>query len=518
MAYVRTDVVIVGGGPVGLLLAAELAAYGVRTVVLEERAEVSERPRATTLHARTGQILARRGYLPAPRLPLSDGTVSTRFHFAGVWGLELTAPATEPDPLFKQPQADLERLFGQRARAAGAQVLRRYRVTGLDRRESGVTVTAEHPGGRTAYEAAYVVGADGARSTVRTLSEIPSDTSPPSMAAMVGVVRCDGAGAPEPGWHQTPRGWVVSKRTPGGRWHLRVVDSSKAHADHTLPLGLEEFRRETSRIMGREIGMGEPRWLSRFSDFSRLARTYRSGRTLLVGDAAHLHFPVGAQGLSTGLLDALNLGWKLAFTVRGAAAPGLLDTYDGERRPAAMRLLDQIRTQVDLMRPGRTPASLEALTAAAGVADTDAGLGLERLALMVSGQDTVLPPRSGHPSSWEGRFLGNRELTTDDGPTDVIRLLRDGRMLLMRFGPAGTGCASGPPHGLRHALRVVRAMPVAGWPRAALLLRPDGYVAWTSDTAADLGRPVFEWLAPETRTQARLSAGSASSESARTSL
>lgn len=512
MAYVRTDVVIVGGGPVGLLLAADLAGYGVRTVVLEEQAEVAERPRATTLHARTAQVLARRGHLPAPALPLSDGTRSTPFHFAGVWGLELTAPAAEPDPLYKQPQADLERDFEQRALAAGAQVLRRHRVTGLDQSEGHVTVSAEHPGGQAELTAAYVVGADGARSTVRTLGRIPSDTTLPTVAAMVGVVRCDGPQAPEPGWHQTPQGWVVAKRTAEGRLHLRVADCLHAPADHKLPLGLEEFRRETSRIMGREIDMDEPRWLSRFSDFSRLARTYRSGRVLLVGDAAHLHFPVGAQGLSTGLLDALNLGWKLAFTVRGAAAPGLLDSYDTERRPAAERLLDQVRTQVDLMRPGRTPGSLAELAAAGGSAN--AGAELERLGLMVSGQDTVLAPRSGQPSAWEGRFLGNRELSTDEGPVDVIRLLQDGRMLLVRFAGAGTGSAYDVPHDLRHVLRVVRAQPAAGLPGAALLLRPDGYVAWASDAAGDLDTPVQEWLASAGADQALVSARSAASWSA----
>ncbi|MFF1699295.1 FAD-dependent monooxygenase [Streptomyces sp. NPDC058257] len=521
MAYARTDVVIVGGGPVGLLLAAELAGYGVRTVVIEERAEVSEHPRATTLHARTAQVLARRGHLPAPSLPLGEGTVSTPFHFAGVWGLDLTAPATEPEPLCKRPQAELERLFEARALAAGAQVLRRHRVTGLDRRETGVTVSAEHPGGRTRFEAAYVVGADGARSTVRTLAAIPSDATPPTMAAMVGVVRCDGAQAPEPGWHRTRRGWVVAKRTAEGRLHLRAVDCLEAPADYALPLGIEEFRRELSRIMGRELVMDEPRWLSRFSDFSRLARTYRSGRVLLAGDAAHLHFPIGAQGLSTGLLDALNLGWKLAFTVRGAAAPGLLDSYDTERRPAAARLLEQIRTQADLMRPGRTPGSLAELAALMGPdgddSDTDAVLG--RIGLLVSGQDAVLPPRSAGPCGWEGQFLTNRELSTDEGPTDVMRLLRDGRMLLLRFGHPEDGFTSGVPHALRYVLREVRAAPVAGWPRAALLLRPDGYVAWASDTAADLGGPLARWLEPAGATRsAVLQAEAPASSAASTSV
>lgn len=502
MERVRADVVIVGGGPVGLLLAAELAGYGVSTVVLEERAQVSGRPRATTLHARTAQVLARRGYLPAPALPLGEGTVRTPFHFAGSWGLELAAPAAEPEPLLKRPQAALERFFEERARAAGALVLRRYRVTDLEQHESSVVVGAEHPQGTVEFEAAYVVGADGARSTVRTRGGIPSDVSAPTVAAMVGVVRCTGASLPEQGWNRTPRGWVVAKETSDGRWHLRVVDCLRPHADHRLPLELEEFRRETSRVLGRDVAMDEPRWLSRFSDFSRLARSYRQGRILLVGDAAHLHFPIGAQGLSTGLLDALNLGWKLAFTVRGTAAAGLLDSYEAERRPAAARLLEQVREQVDLMRPGSAPASVEELAAATGgTADTDAEL--RRLAQLISGQDTVLPTRSRRPATWEGRFLTNRELVTDDGHVDAVRLLRDGRMTLVCFDSAESDRT--PPRGLRGALRVVRSEPVAGLPRAALLLRPDGYIAWAADTVGDVAgieEAVADWLTPAVGTRA----------------
>lgn len=507
MTYVRTDVVIVGGGPVGLLLAAELAAHGVRTLVIEERADVSEHPKATTVHARAGQILARGGYLPAPEFPLSEGVVSTPFHFAGMWGLELTAPATEPDPLFKGPQAGLERLFGERARAAGALVLRRHRVTGLESHDTGMTVVAEHPGGQTEFEAAYVVGADGARSTVRTLSEIPCDTSPPTMAAMVGVVRCGGPEAPQPGWHRTPRGWVVAKRAPEGRLHLRAGDCSRAHADHLLPLGFEEFRRETSRIMGREIAMDEPRWLSRFSDFSRLARSYRSGRVLLAGDAAHVHCPIGGQGLSTGLLDALNLGWKLALTVRDPACRSLLDTYEAERRPAAQRVIDTVRGQVELMRPENAPASLEEVLAGSGAADLDAER--ERLGLLISGQEEFLPPYQGDPPRWQGRFLNNLALNTDSGSTDVIRLLRDRRMLLLRFGPETDHRSSSSRHVTRGAVRTVWAEPVAELPCAALLLRPDGHIAWASDDADDaddLDRLLSEWLAPTGVAQAGTSA------------
>ncbi|CAM5550863.1 Rifampin monooxygenase OS=Streptomyces alboniger OX=132473 GN=rox PE=4 SV=1 [Streptomyces alboniger] len=472
---IRTDVVVVGGGPVGMLLAAELSGYGVATVVLERQTATSERPKATTLHARTAQTLARRGYLPAPELSSSAGTVSSPFHFAGIPGLRISAPAGEPEPILKRAQADLERLFEGRARAGGAEVLRGHRMTGIRRQPDTVRVAAEGPRGAVEYEAAYVVGADGARGTVREQAGISCEAYEATVSAMMGLVRLDDPGALTAGWHRTAHGWVVAKDAPDGGTHIRTVDFTRTHADRGRPLSLDDLRTETSRIMGREIGMSAPRWLSRFSDYARLAHTYRKNRVLLAGDAAHLHFPVGGQGLSTGLLDALNLGWKLAFTVRGAASATLLDSYDAERRPAAERVIDNVRAQVSLMHPEVRLDSLRNVFS--GLLAEDQGGA--HLGAMLSAQDTVLPARSPDPSPWEGKFLRNTTLTTRSGPTDVMRLLRDGRLLLLLFGD-----------GARHEetarewsglLRVVRAQPVSVVPCAALLVRPDGYIAWGSD-------------------------------------
>ncbi|MGA4846491.1 FAD-dependent monooxygenase [Streptomyces sp. G5(2025)] len=477
---IRTDVVVVGGGPVGMLLAAELSGYGVATVVLERRAATSERPKATTLHARTAQTLARRGYLPAPELSSSVGTVSSPFHFAGIPGLRISAPAGEPEPIVKRAQADLERLFESRARAHGARVLREHRMLEVRQQPDSVGVVAEGPQGTVTYEAAYVVGADGARGTVREQAGISCEAYEPTVSAMMGLVRLDDPDALEAGWHRTPHGWVVTKDAPDGKTQIRTVDFTRTPADRDRPLSLEVLRAETSRIMGREIGMSAPRWLSRFSDYARLAHTYRKDRVLLAGDAAHLHFPVGGQGLSTGLLDVLNLGWKLAFTVRGAASESLLDSYDTERRPAAERVIDNVRAQLSLMQPEVRLDSLRNVFS--GLLAEDQGG--SRLGAMLSAQDTVLPARSPDPSPWEGTFLQNIALTTRSGTTDVTRLLQDGRMLLLLLG-AG--------HGAQHEeaarrwpglLRVVRAQPVSVMPCAALLVRPDGYIAWASDGGA----------------------------------
>jgi 2-polyprenyl-6-methoxyphenol hydroxylase-like FAD-dependent oxidoreductase len=468
-----TDVVIVGGGPVGMLLAAELAGYGVRTLVLESEAVTSERPKATTLHARTVQSLARRGYLPAPELPHPGEEVSTVFHFAGLPGLRITTPAGEPEPILKRPQADLEKLFEDRARARGVTVLREHRVVELHQEADGLRVAADGPDGRTLFESAYAVGADGARSTVRELAGIASDSWPASLSAMMGLVRVEGPLTA--GWHRTPRGWVTAKDAPDGSTHIRTVNYAVSRADRGQMLSLDELCRETSWILGQEVSMAEPRWLSRFSDFARLARSYRAGRVLLAGDAAHVHFPIGGQGLSTGLLDVLNLSWKLALVVRGDAGEGLLQSYDAERRPAARRVIENVRAQVTLMDPDSRFDALRSLVGDLAVQDGGSG----HMSSMISAQDTTTAACSGTPSAWEGRFLPNVALQTESGPSDVVRLLRGGRLVLLLLGAQGDGHQEAARK-WSHVLEVVRAGPVAGLPCEAVLVRPDGYIAWVS--------------------------------------
>ncbi|WP_285549097.1 FAD-dependent monooxygenase [Streptomyces lavendulae] len=471
----RAQVAVVGGGPVGMLVAAELAGYGVDTVVLEERTEISERPKATTLHARAVQGLARRGYLPGD----APGGTSAAFHFAGIHGLVITVPEGEPEPILKRPQAELERLFEARARAAGARVLRGHRVTGIAQEPDGVRLDVEGPGGPAVCRVEYLVGADGARSTVRERLGIASDTAPASVSALVGLATLEDPEALEQGWLRTPRGWIVSRRTPGGETHIRTLDCAGAYEGRERPPTPRELQGEVSRIAGRDIAMSGARWITRFSDFARLARTFRAGRAFLVGDAAHVHFPIGGQGLSSGVLDALNLGWKLALAVRGAAGERLLDSYDLERRPAARAVVDNTRAQLALMRPGEEADALRGLFAGLLAADRYAGA----LADMISGQGTVLPAYTERPSPWEGRFLPNLRLPAGAGADDLVTLLRDGRPLLLLFGEEGT----------RHEeearpwaplLRVVRTGRVPGAAHDALLVRPDGYVAWSPGGSA----------------------------------
>jgi monooxygenase len=330
---------------------------------------------------------------------------------------------------------------------------------------------------------------------VRELAGITSDTWPATAAAMSAVVRLSAGAEPpalEYGWHRTPRGWIVVSEVPGGA-HVRALDPSGPHPARERPPTAEDFRAEVARIAGREVPFGPIGEVARFSDFSRLAHDYRRGRVLLAGDAAHVLFPIGGQGLTTGVLDALSLGWRLAHAVRCARRPESLDPYEEERRPAAERVIGDARAQVDLMRASADAgAESGAGLSAAQLVERDAGRG--RLAARVSGQDTVAPPQAVHASPAEGRFLTNVPLlpledsATDDGAlpaatTDVISLLRAGRPLLLLGGADGEQHRSQaePWAGLLRVVRTAVAPTVAPFsePMSAVLVRPDGYIAWT---------------------------------------
>lgn len=499
-SHLRTEVVVVGGGPVGMLLAAELGERGVRTVVLEALASVCERPKARVLHARALQGLVRRGYLTelVPRVESGGAEREMPFRFGGVPGLTLTVPAWEPGPVLRRPQADLERLFERRARAAGVRILREHRVARVLEMGETVQVVAEGPSGLVEFAASYVVGADGGRGVVRELAGVPARSWAATTSGLAGLVHLDGGrrwDGVEPGWHRTERGWLVVHDFPGEGTFVRTLDCSGPHGDRRVPPTAAELQEEMCRIAGREVRLGPVRWLSRFSDFARLAESFRWGRVFLAGDAAHVHFPVGAQGLSLGVQDALNLGWKLALVVRGRAGDGLLDTYDAERRPAARRVMENVSEQLELMRSQPEAAAdadadaLRGLFAGAGagagararaVGGCGGGQGGRNLSGLISGQDVVLPGCDEGGVGWEGRFLPNAPLrTAAEGDSDVIGLLRSGSWLLLCSGAEG-GRYARLAGVWGDAVRTVRLKPGGGMPCGALLVRPDGYVVWAS--------------------------------------
>lgn len=471
-ADLDVDVAVVGGGAVGMLLTAELARLGVRTAVLEREPHTVDLPKAGTLHGRTVQSLVRRGYLARRPAGPPGRTVDIPFHFAGLTALRIAAPAVEGPPIAGVPQAELERFFEKVAREHGAAVLRGRTVTGLEQAPDGVEVAARSGGRAVRVTARYAVGADGARGPVLRLAGITAAEEPPSTASLLGLVRLLDPGSAPAGWNPTPRGWTMINVSATGHSRVVTIDHSGPPRDHRAPLEPAELQETVSHIAGYDVPMADPRHLGRFSDYARLADRYRQGRVFLAGDAAHLHAPLGGQGLNLGLQDAIGLGWRLALAVRGRAGKGLLDGYHDERHPAARRVLGNVRAQTALMRPGPDGDALRALfTELLGLEEVN-----DLLGGMVSAQETAYPAVLGG-SPWEGRFLPDLPLSAPGGrAASVSGLLAEGRPALLLTGADDGGCAEAAASW--DAVRTVRAAVPSGPPAPALLLRPDGYIAW----------------------------------------
>ncbi|MFI0448877.1 FAD-dependent monooxygenase [Actinomadura sp. 6N118] len=446
------EVIVVGAGPVGLWLVAELRLGGVEATVLEARHERDPHSKALTVHPRTLEILAFRGVVDRF---LSEGPHIPSGHFGGLDDRMDFSVLDTPFPFtLALPQARTEELLEEHALAAGATVRRGHRVTGLTQDADAVTVTAEGPTGPYTLKAAYVVGCDGTGSAVRQAAGIAFPGTDTTVWGWLGDVVLD---QPPAGIANLsgPRGGLMIVPLPGGVH--RIVGSDPASVQSGWPgeLTLDELRAKVTSIAGTDYGMRDPRWLSRFGNATRQAERYRAGRVFLAGDAAHMHFPTGGVGLNVGIQDATNLGWKLAAAVTGTAADGLLDTYHAERHPVGADLLVSTRAQTALMttftHEGRDlRALLSRLIATVPELSRELAERLSGLAV------TYEPPPGAHP------LTGSRapNLRLADG--ELFTLLRPGR----------------------HVLLDLAATPYEGWPEAALI-RPDGHVAWAGDNPSE---------------------------------
>ncbi|PRH76956.1 FAD-dependent oxidoreductase [Streptomyces solincola] len=459
-------VIVVGGGPTGLLLAGDLATAGVDVVVLEKRPPgISNLSRAFVLHARTLEQLDARGLadeLEATGRPLD------RMRLFGGLSLDLSALPSRFPHVLVIPQYEVERVLRRYAVEAGAEFRHGHQVTGLADDGHGVDVAVRTPGGTDALRARYAVGADGMRSTVRQAMGLPFPGRSVIRSMLLADVRLDD---PPPSLLTVnAAGGAFAFLAPFGDGYHRVIGWCRDRdVPEDEPVGLEEVRELVRRALGRDFGMRDARWMSRFHSDERQVPAYRAGRVLLAGDAAHVHSPAGGQGLNTGLQDAANLGWKLAQVLHGHAGPELLDTYHRERHPVGRAVLRSSGAMVRAAMAHR-PWS-RALRAGGALLVGRVGPVRRRAAGQVTGIGYRYPaPRGAHPLT--GRRIPDVALA---GGGRLHEALRGGRFVLITPAPYEAG---------DDRLAVARW---AGERRTALLVRPDGYAAWAAESPEPAG-------------------------------
>lgn len=498
MNAIRHAVVIVGGGPTGLTLAGELALAGVDVAIVERRAtQALAGARAGGLHSRTIEMLDQRGI--AEQF-LAEGQTAQVAGFAGV-GFDISGFPTRHNYGLGLWQNHIERILAGWVAELPVTFYRGRDVTALAQDDSGVDVTLSDGG---SLRAAYLVGCDGGRSFVRKAAGIDFPGWDPTTSSLLAEVEL--AQEPEWGIHRNALG-VHSF----GRLEYEIVDGKVVYFDRgpvrimvteaTVGPASEPTLQDLSAALvaahGTDYGVHSPIWISRFTDMTRQAAAYRERRVLLAGDAAHVHAPDGGQGLNTGMQDAMNLGWKLAQVINGISPESLLDTYHAERHPVAARVLRITMASIALRRPDeRTTALRDTVAEIVGMDEPR-----KRFAAMMTGLDIRYDLGDGHPLL--GRRMPDLDVTTVGGPLRVYTLLHEARPLLLNFGEP-RAFDIGPWADRVTSVDVGYAgaweLPVLGAVAApgAVLIRPDGYVAWVGDrTAQGLADALTTWFGPQ---------------------
>lgn len=466
----QTEVLVVGAGPVGLMLAGELRLGGAETVVLERRAVPTTESRASTLHARTMELLDSRGLLDALGTPPNE----PRGHFGGV-PLDLTLPSPWPGQ-WKVPQTRTEELLQEWALGLGAYLRRGHELRAVRVAEDHVEAVAAGPDGRALrIRARYAVGCDGEDSTLRRLTGAEF----PGRDAGRELLRADVAGIDVPNrrFQRLEKGLAIAARRADEVTRVMVHEFGAAAGPRTAEPEFAEVAQVWKRVTGEDISRGAPLWVSSFGDANRQLVDYRRGPVLFAGDAAHQQMPIGGQALNLGLQDAVNLGWKLAAEVRGRAPAGLLNTYHTERHAVGRRVLANIAAQALLLLGG---PEVEPVRTLLGELIAERPEVREHLAGMISGLD-IRYGATDPADPLLGTRLPYTELAGPSEPLSTAELLRtSGRGLLLDLaGDAGLRTAVRP---WADRIVTVTARPAPGTPLCgvrAVLVRPDGYIAWT---------------------------------------
>jgi len=486
VAMTEHAVVIAGGGPTGLMLAAELALARVDVAIVERRASQDVAgTRAGGLHARTIEVLDQRGV--ADRF-LSQGKIMQVAGFA-LNPLDISDFPTRHNYGLALPQERIERILAAWVDDLAVPIHRGRDVTGFSQDATGVDVALSD--GRS-LRAKYLVGCDGGRSLVRKTAGIAFPGWDPSVSYLIAEAAM--AEEPERGVRLGEKGVnAIGKIEDGSRVRVVLIEPHVVPGDEPT---LGELREALIAVYGTDYGVHDVTWLSRFTDTARQAASYRERRVLLAGDAAHVHSPTGGQGLNIGVQDAVNLGWKLAQVVSGTSPESLLDTYQGERHPIGARVLKNTLAQTALNRGDeRTKALRETVSELLSMDEPR-----KRYAAMMSGLDIRYDLGPGHPLL--GRRMPDLDLVTESGPRRVFTLLHDARPVLLDLGePGALDIAPWADRVRWVGARYAGAweLPVIGVVAAptAVLIRPDGHVAWVGDgTDQGLRAALSSWFGP----------------------
>jgi 2-polyprenyl-6-methoxyphenol hydroxylase-like FAD-dependent oxidoreductase len=486
-------VVVAGGGPTGLMLGGELALAGVDVAIVERRASQDLiGSRAGGLHSRTIEVLDQRGI--ADRF-VTQGQVAQVAQFCGI-PLDISDFPTRHNYGLGLWQNHIERTLAGWVDEMGVPICRGREVTGIAQDDTGVDVRLS---GGQSLRAEYLVGCDGGRSVVRKAAGIEFPGWDPTTSCLIAEVEMAFEAGQAPEWGIVRRDALgvhgLNRLEDGGP--VRVVVTEQGLAPTSEPT-LSDLSEALIGVYGTDYGIHSPTWISRFTDTTRQAATYRDRRVLLAGDAAHVHDPVGGQGLNTGVQDAVNLGWKLAQVVNHISPESLLDTYHAERHPVAARVLRLTMAQVALRRlDDRRKALNDTISELLDMEEPR-----KRFAGMMSGLDIHYDLGDGHPLL--GRRMPDLDLVTANGSQRVFTLLHDARPVLLNLGEATGFDISG----WEDRVRLIEAKYVGMWKLpvlgevtapAAVLIRPDGYVAWVGDlTDGGLPDALTTWFGQPT--------------------